>query len=61
MEKRLMNIQELSRYLALPVPSIYSMVSRRKIPEVCVRRIGRALRFDVKAVDEWVDGGSATA
>ena len=56
MEKRLMNVRELSAYLSMPVPTIYTYVSTGKIPAACIRRIGRALKFEVAAVDRWVSG-----
>jgi excisionase family DNA binding protein len=59
MEKRLMSVKELSVYLAMPIPSIYSYVCTGKIPAGCVRRIGRALKFEVEAVDRWVSDQSA--
>jgi len=55
MEKRLMNIKELSAYLSMPVPTIYAYVGRGKMPPDCICRIGRALKFDRPAVDAWVD------
>lgn len=57
MEKRLMNVPELSEYLSLPKASIYTMVSLKKIPGVV--RIGRALRFEKSAVDDWISGGNS--
>jgi len=59
MEKRLMDVKELSEYLSMPVPTIYTYVSTGKIPAECIKRIGRALKFDVGAVDRWVNGPSA--
>ena len=32
MEKRLMNVKELSAYLSMPVPTVYAYVGRGKIP-----------------------------
>ena len=58
MEKRLMSVDELSQYLAMPKATIYTYVSLRRMPAECIRRIGRALRFEVAAVDAWVSGGS---
>jgi len=57
MEKRLMNVKELSAYLSMPVPTVYTYVSTGKIPTDCIRRIGRALKFERGAVDAWVSGG----
>jgi predicted DNA-binding transcriptional regulator AlpA len=56
MEKRLMDIKELSEYISMPVPTIYTYVSTGKIPADCIKRIGRALKFEVGAVDRWITG-----
>jgi len=56
MEKRLMNVKELSAYLSMPVPTVYAYVGRGKIPPACIRRIGRALKFERSAVDAWITG-----
>lgn len=58
MEKRLMSVRELSHYLSMPPATIYAYVSMGKIPSGCIRRIGRALRFELSAVDAWVSGGT---
>jgi len=52
-EKRLLGVDELSAYLSLPKSTIYSWVSLRRIPGVV--RLGRALRFDKAAVDQWIE------
>jgi excisionase family DNA binding protein len=54
-KKRLMNIEELSEYLGTPKGSIYTMVCLRKIPQECVIKIGRALRFEKDAIDKWIN------
>ena len=58
MEKRLMDVNELSEYISMPVPTIYTYVSTGKIPADCIKRIGRALKFEVGAVDRWITGSS---
>ena len=54
-KKRLMNIEELSEYLGTPKGSIYTMVCLRKIPQECVVKLGRALRFEKDAIDKWIN------
>jgi excisionase family DNA binding protein len=54
MEKRLMNIKELSEYLGTPKGSIYTMVCLRKIPPGCIIKLGRALRFEKAGIDKWI-------
>jgi excisionase family DNA binding protein len=58
MEQRLFSVKELSAYLSMPVPTIYTYVSTGKIPAGCIRRIGRALKFERAAVDAWVSGAN---
>lgn len=60
MEKRLMNIKELSEYIATPVGSIYTMVCLQKIPPECVVKIGRALRFERDGIDTWISAKRAS-
>jgi len=60
MTKRLMTVKELSLYIAMPTATIYTYVSQGKIPSDCIRRIGRALKFEIEAVDRWVNGQTAS-
>ena len=53
--KRLLNISELATYLGTPKGSIYTMVCLRKIPQYCVVKLGRALRFEKDAIDRWIN------
>lgn len=55
MEKRLLSAKELSVYIAVPIGSIYTMVCMRRIPQDCVVKIGRSLKFERTAVDAWVN------
>lgn len=61
MERRLLDVEGLSRYLSMPKGTIYTYVSLGRIPKDCIRHIGRSLRFEVAAVDRWVDGQQAPA
>ena len=60
MEKRLIAVKELSEYISMPVPTIYTYVSTGKIPADCIKRIGRALKFEVEAVNRWISAVSAS-
>lgn len=51
-QKRLLSTKEAAEYLAMTSAALYQMVHRKKIPVV---RIGRALRFDLRALDDWID------
>lgn len=59
--KRLMNIGELSAYLGTPKGSIYTMVCLRKIPQECVVKLGKALRFEKEAIDKWINEKRVTS
>lgn len=52
---RLLNIRQLSDYLAMPVATIYTWVCLRRVPAACIVRLGRSLRFDREAVDRWIE------
>ena len=49
--KRLLNVRETAQYLGLEVDTVYKKAGLREVP--CVK-VGRALRFDVKALERFV-------
>ena len=51
MQKRLMTTREAAIYLGLSVAALYQLVHRKLIPVI---RIGRALRFDIVALNDWI-------
>jgi predicted DNA-binding transcriptional regulator AlpA len=55
MDKRLLNIKDLSNYLSIPTGSLYVMVHMRKIPPGCIIKLGRSLRFEKAGIDRWVN------
>lgn len=59
MDKRLMNIEELSKYTSITKGTLYTMVCLKKIPPECIVHIGRALRFEKVAIDRWISEASA--
>src|SRR5476649_1390965 len=50
--KRLLNVRETAQYLGLDVDTVYKKARLREVP--CVK-VGRALRFDVKALERFVE------
>lgn len=54
-QKFLMDVREMSRHLAMPIPTIYSYVSLGKIPSECVVRIGRTLKFKAAEMEAWAE------
>ena len=55
MEKRLLNVEELSQYIGTPSAVLYKWVSQRKIPFV---KLGRSTRFDLEMIDLWIQKNS---
>jgi excisionase family DNA binding protein len=50
--KRLLHVREAARYLGLEVDTIYKKARLRELPSV---KVGRALRFDVCALDRYIE------
>jgi excisionase family DNA binding protein len=50
--RRLLNVREAAQYLGLEVDTIYRKARLREVP--CVK-VGRALRFDVKALEQFIE------
>ena len=50
--KRLLNVEEAAGYLGLKVDTVYKKARLREIPYV---KVGRALRFDVTALERYVE------
>jgi excisionase family DNA binding protein len=50
--RRLLNVREAAQYLGLDVNTIYRKARLREVP--CVK-VGRALRFDVKALEQFIE------
>ena len=50
--KRLLNVREAAQYLGLEVDTVYKKSRLREVP--CVK-VGRALRFDVKALESFIE------
>jgi len=55
MNKRLININELSEYIGLSISTIYSWVSQRRIPFV---KCGRLTKFDLQRINDWIEESS---
>ena len=50
--RRLLNVREAAQYLDLEVDTVYRKSRLREVP--CVK-VGRALKFDVKALDRYIE------
>ena len=50
--RRLLNVREAAQYLGLEVDTVYKKSRLRDVP--CVK-VGRALRFDVKALEQYIE------
>ena len=51
MEKRLLSIIEAAEWLGLSQSYLYKLVESEQIPHI---RFGRAIRFDIKELEEWL-------
>lgn len=50
--RRLLNVREAAHYLGIEVDTVYKKSRLREVP--CVK-VGRALRFDVKALERYIE------
>ena len=50
--KRLLNVQEAAEYLGLEIGTVYKKSRLRELPSV---KVGRALRFDVVALQRFIE------
>ena len=50
--RRLLNVREAAQYLDLEVDTVYRKSRLREVP--CVK-VGRALKFDVRALDRHIE------
>ena len=50
--KRLLNAREAAQYLGLEVGTVYKKSRLRELPSV---KVGNALRFDVRALDLYIE------
>ena len=53
--RKFLNIDELAKYLSIPKSTIYTHVCTGKIPQKIIVRFGRSLRFDINAVNAWIE------
>jgi len=54
-DRRLLNVKELSELTGLSENTIYCWVSQRRIPFV---KLGRLTRFDLQKIEEWIEENS---
>ncbi len=50
--RRLLNVGEAARFLGLKVDTVYKKARLREVPSV---KVGRALRFDIRALERFVE------
>jgi excisionase family DNA binding protein len=53
---RLLTVKQASELIGRSESALYKLVARREM--FCVRH-GRNLRFDVKEIDRWIEGGKS--
>ena len=52
--KRLLTVNELTEYMGTTPKSIYTKKCKGEIPNDCIVKNGKSLRFDIVAVDKWI-------
>jgi excisionase family DNA binding protein len=60
MIKRLLNIRELSELTGFTPGTLYQWASKGKIPCIRPNRSRRCLRFDVQAIERWIQASSTS-
>lgn len=53
--KRLITTKEAAQYLGMTENSLRSLRCQRKLPPGWMISIGRSVRFDLQAIDKWID------
>jgi len=51
-DRRLLKVGEAARFLGLKVDTVYKKARLREVPSV---KVGRALRFDTRALERFVE------
>lgn len=51
MEKRFININELSQYIGLTKGTLYVWVCQKKIPYL---KLGKLVKFDLREIEDWM-------
>ncbi len=51
MDKRYINIKELSEYLGIKVNTVYAWVFQKKIPYI---KLGKLVKFDLLELENWL-------
>ncbi len=54
-KKRLITTKEAALYLGTTENSLRSLRCQRKLPPDWMISIGRSVRFDLQAIDNWID------
>jgi excisionase family DNA binding protein len=57
-EKRFLSVRELASFLNISSDFIYMMVEQKRVPHI---RLGRAIRFDIKRLESWINDNSVEA
>lgn len=50
--RRLLTVREAAQYLGLEIDTVYRKARLRELPSV---KVGRALRFDIRALERFVE------
>lgn len=56
MANRWLSVEEIAEHLQIKKDTVYKWVAHKGMP---AKKVGRLLRFQVNAVDKWVNSGKA--
>jgi excisionase family DNA binding protein len=52
MTRRWYSVREAAEYFSMSKKTLYSLAARKRLPDGAVLRLGRQIRFDVRAIEE---------
>lgn len=54
--RRWLRVDDAAERLSLPKKTLYSLAARGRLPEGSIMKIGRAIRFDIVAIETGLTG-----
>ena len=57
---RVVSAKDVARALVISEARVYEIARKRLLPEACIIRIGRQIRFNLDEVELWARSGGST-
>lgn len=54
-EPKLLTVEELSKYISMPVATIYTKKCKKEFPEGSIVLLDGKLRFYKEKIDDWIN------